>query len=109
MATKEQIGRYLVFVTHSDSEADTKGPRSRRYSRELEATSSRRQVLLSWVAKEDLGRQVTDVGPPTGLGAFIVRATETGARKLRSAPGVASVVKSDDVPLDLLEEHVRTG
>jgi hypothetical protein len=66
------------------------------------AAKEGRNRVVAWLREQNVEGQYKRVSEPTAFGTFTVECSATVVRKLKRAPGVQSVVRVSDVPLEIV-------
>lgn len=102
---QSQFVQVLVALRGVEIENETGAPMDRqaRLNAMKAHSKAAREAVLAWLREQGVKGSYKHVSQPTAFGSFTLECTPEVMRLLRRAPGVASVTRVNDVPLQLID------
>ncbi len=95
---------YKVMVALRGLEAASASgvDRAAKYAAMRSAAKEGRSAVVAWLKVQDVKGQYKRISEATAFGTFTLECTPAVVRLLKHAPGVQSVTRVSDVPLEVL-------
>jgi hypothetical protein len=100
---QQDFKTYAIRLARNRPEGFGSLDRAEKYRVLHAGTDDVRKQLIEWIEAEGLAGEIVELGEPTAFSLLFARSTPEGAKRLRDAPGVVSVITDPELPLDL--EH----
>ena len=94
--------KVMVALRGMDKAAASADDRVSKHAAMRAAAKEGRSSVVAWLKKQDVEGQYKRVSEPTAFGTFTMECSAGVVRKLKRAPGVQSVVRVSDVPLEVV-------
>lgn len=94
--------KVLVVLRGVDKAAAGEDDRVSKHAAMRAAARDGRNRVVAWLREQNVEGQYKRVSEPTAFGTFTVECSAGVVRKLKRAPGVQSVVRVSDVPLEVV-------
>ncbi len=92
--------KVMVALRGMDKAAAGEDDRVAKYAAMRAAAKEGRSRVLAWLKQQDVEGQYKRASETTAFGTFTIECSAGVVRKLKRAPGVQSVVRVSDVPLE---------
>lgn len=104
-SSKKQFVQVLVSLRGIEAENENGAPMDRQTRLNAMKARSRaaRDRVLAWLREQNVKGDYKHVSQPTAFGSFTMECTPELLRVVRRAPGVESVTRVNDVPLQLID------